>query len=147
MKDFKYLGSDLIKASRRIKVNLEKAVDNTAEQMKEDARMFAPYQTGKYEESIEVYKKENYKRVIGSNTTCITTGKYPGRKYNLGFLLEHGTEQHAIPGAFYGYAFRPEFGDWEDFHPGFAPMPHYSLSLNRNKKYFKEQISKAIKEV
>ena len=78
--------------------------------------------------------------------------KYNGNVYNLGYLLENGTMQHAIPNAFglgytYGYVdingVRHKGTMDKDWHPGFAPLPHFIPALLDNK----ENYNKALKRV
>ena len=69
-----------------------------------------------------------------------------GTRYNLGYLLENGTLEHAIPNAFN----RGKYFGWEspefiatlqdNWHPGTLAQPHYSLALVKNKKFYKDNI-------
>ena len=75
-----------------------------------------------------------------------------GTRYNLGYLLEHGTAEHAIPNAFgrgYHWNYTDSDGNFykgtlePDWHPGSKAVPHYKLALIKNKKVYKESISEA----
>lgn len=144
------LSIDLSKLLDNIPKEVDNAVEKTAQEIWGDIIINAPYKTGKYIDSIKVYPLEKTQDVVscivGTDYTVMTVGKNPGIIYNLGAILENGTSEHAIPGAFYGYAVRPEFGDWPDFHPGTVAQPHFTPALLKNKEVFKDNLRQAIKE-
>ena len=150
MIDIDKLSINLAKLIDRIPKEVDIAVEQTAQQIWADVINNAPYKTGSYIDSIKIYplEKEDNKVscVIGTEYNVVTVGKNPGIVYNLGAILENGTSQHAIPGAFYGYKVRPEFGDWPDFHPGTVAQPHFTPALLMNKEVFKNNLRQAIKE-
>lgn len=134
----------------KIPDTVNEAVEKTAQSIWEDVIINAPFKTGAYIDSIQVFPLEktsdSVSCTVGTNYTVITTGKNPGIEYNLGNILENGTSQHAIPGAFYGYKVYPEFGDWPDFHPGTVAQPHFTPALLKNEEVFKANLKQAIKE-
>jgi len=126
----------------------EKIAQNTCDDIKE----LAPG-NGTYRDSIKVYPSEIKDGVIttfvGSDMTVGPTKWTGGVSYNLGYLLEHGTTQHAIPNAFdYGfyYGFTDASGRFHkgtldpDWHPGTIAQPHYAIALEKNKKLYKDNI-------
>lgn len=126
-----------------------KVEQKVAEKIKDDIIVNAPYKTGAYVNSIQIYPTEiennRITTFIGSDLTVGPT-KWTGAKlYNLGFLLEHGTFQHAIPNAWgkgFYYGYTDESGRFhkgtldENWHPGTIAQPHYRLALEKNKKLF-----------
>lgn len=155
MKDISQLRNDLGKMATRVKKELKRAQRETAEQIRNDAQIMAPG-NGPYSESIKVRKTI----VSGNNiSTKVSTkavtdvAKSTGKQYNLGFLLETGTNPHAIPNAFdwgriYGYdsdMYKRTLSD--DWHPGFVSMPHFIPALNRNKTLYHRKISEALERV
>lgn len=150
MMDLDKLSVNLAKLLDNIPEEVDKAVEKTAQQLWADVINEAPYKTGAYIDSIKVYPLEKANNTVsctvGTDYTVVTVGKNPGIVYNLGAILENGTSPHAIPGAFYGYAVFPEFGDWPGFHPGTVAQPHFTPALLKNKEVFKENLKQAIKE-
>lgn len=155
MKDIKLLKSDLRKMANNVKRELVKAQRETAEAIKNDAQIMAPG-NGAYSESIMVRKTivdgDNISTNISTKAVtavAISTGK----QYNLGFLLETGTNPHAIPNAFdwgriYGYdsdMYKRTLA--KDWHPGFVSMPHFIPALNKNKALYRRKISEALERV
>lgn len=158
MKRIETIGFDISVKLDKLTKKLVEAQRNTAEQIQSDVKMYAPHKTGVYEESIKVedtiIKNGKMTTFIGSDLLT-SVAKWTGNQFNLGFLLEHGTGEHAIPNAFgfgYYYGYTDANGVFhkgtldKDWHPGFAPFPHYFPALEDNKDYYKEQIKKAIKE-
>lgn len=155
MKDIKQLKSDLGKMASGVKRELVKAQREVAEQIKNDAQTMAPG-TGAYSQSITVRKTvvegNNISTKI-STTVMTDVAKSTGKQYNLGFLLETGTNPHAIPNAFdwgniYGYdsdMYKRTLSD--DWHPGFVSMPHFIPALNRNKALYQRKIKEALERV
>ena len=74
-----------------------------------------------------------------------------GTEYNLGYLLENGTLEHAIPNAFnWGviYGFKSEKYKrtlQPDWHPGFKEIPHYYPALNLNKALYDKKIDEVMR--
>lgn len=160
MRDIKYLSSDIKLLQKKIVQNLKVANRKTAESIWEDIIENAPLNTGEYLSSIRIEDTRDedgkYKTFIGSDLT-VGPAKSTGKSYNLGYLLETGTDPHAIPNAFdwgriYGYDSvqykRTQEPNW---HPGTVAQPHYSPALLKNmethRKNVKEAIRVSIKEV
>lgn len=130
-----------------IQKNIEKAVEETAQDIWADTVNEANYRTGNFITSITIdpVKTENntVSTVIGSD--LMVTSK-AGNSYNLGYLLEHGTNPHDIPNAF-GY------GEWfgiggrfdGKFHPGTQPYLFYHKAGVKNYENFKARIREAVK--
>ena len=133
--------------------NLIKAEQKTAEVIKNNAQQQAPRQYGNYANSIHVEptKQEGneLKTIIGSDLMVYTKA---GAAYNLGFLLETGTDPHAIPNAFgwgdiYGYD-SPQYQRTlePDWHPGAIAYVHYGTALESAKELRKANIREAVRE-
>ena len=145
----KYFG---LFTNRSIK-NIKQAQKQTAEIIQSDAKQLAPFDTGLYEESIKVSPMETEGFTI---STKIYTDEQvvtkSGIAYNLGFLLENGTDPHAIPNAFgwgdkYGYdSVRYKRTLEKDWHPGTMAQPHFTTALQQNETTYLQNIDKAIKE-
>ena len=150
MKSIKELNIYLGKIEKNIQNDLIKAQRETAKTVCEDAQNLAPKDTGRYAESIHITDT----KVQGNNiSTSIVTdatviAKVNGNEYNLGKLLEEGTEAHLI---------RPIDArvlhfqiDGEDIfttlvhHPGFEPIPHFQPALWLNEETYWENIEKAL---
>lgn len=151
MKDLKALKVFLSNLDKKAVDNLVKAQRTTAQKICSDVQSLAPG-NGEYSSSIKVSdtKVENSTIKTRIYTDMTVQAKSTGNTYNLGFLLETGTNPHAIPNAFnwgviYGYDSdmykRTLKKDW---HPGFVSMPHFVPALNQNKTFYKEQIKKAL---
>lgn len=152
MENLESLSKQLNLVSKKIVDDLIKAQRDTAESICNDAKSLAPSDTGKYANTIHVTDTV----VSGSRiTTKIVTNKTVvaksnGNEYNLGYLLENGTLEHAIPNAFnWGviYGFDSDMYKrtlQKDWHPGFAEMPHFIPALNQNKSLYDENISRAL---
>ena len=119
----------------------------------EDVIENAPVKTGDYIASINIdeTKKEGnvISTFIGSDMSVGPTKWTGGKIYNLGYLLENGTFQHAIPNAFgkgFYYGYTDAMGRYhkgtldKDWHPGTIAQPHYELALIKNKKLYKDNI-------
>lgn len=155
MKDIRQLKTDLGKMATNVKRELKKAQRETAEQIRKDAQLMAPG-NGPYAQSIMVRKTvvdgNNISTKI-STTVMTEEAKSTGKQYNLGFLLETGTNPHAIPNAFdwgriYGYdsdMYKRTLA--KDWHPGFVAMPHFIPAMNRNKALYRAKISEALRRV
>lgn len=153
MKKLYELSISIDKKVKNILPKLEEAQKETAKEVEKSIKNKAPYKTGKYSESIKTYdtekKKNEISTFIGSDLQVNTKA---GNSYNLGFLLETGTDPHAIPNAFgwgdiYGYD-SPQYQRTldPDWHPGTIAQPHYKPALEENKKIYLDKIGEAIKE-
>ena len=143
MEDLSKLSKLLEKAKRNAIMNLIEAQHKIAEDICKDAKHFAPGE-GSYKESIQVSNTTLDRNIISTDiyTDVVVKAKSNGNEYNLGYLLENGTLEHAIPNAFglgntYGHFDR--YWYWhkgtmdKDWHPGFRPLPHFIPSLLLNK--------------
>lgn len=153
MKDIRQISIDLDKFSKNVINNLVNAQQESARKIWSDVVSTAPMKTGNFISSIEVsdtsVNNGEIKTIIGSRMQVVSN---EGKAYNLGFLLETGTNPHSIPNAFnwgeiYGYD-SEEYkqtlkGDW---HPGTKPLNFYHNALEKNKTDYYKSISKAIKE-
>ena len=153
MRDLKELNKMLSNLPKKLEVELVKAQQETAKIIEADARTSAPG-SGQYSQSITaketVVEGKNISTVISTEMmtkVAISTGK----QYNLGMLLETGTNPHAIPNAFdwgkiYGYDSemykRTLSPDW---HPGFVSMPHFYPALDQNKELYEKKINEAFR--
>lgn len=144
--------NDLIKRFEK----WEKDIDNevmeaqrrTAQQIWEDVIGYAPVKTGEYISSITIddtiKEKNTISTFIGSDLTV--EAKSTDKKYNLGYLLEHGTLPHAIPNAFnwgviYGFDSEQYARTLRyNWHTGMYANPHYRLALEKNRKLYKDNI-------
>lgn len=163
MKSLKDFSKYLDDFTNKMIENTIKEQEQIAEQIWSDVVENAPYKTGEYISSIGISPTTNNNgkitTFIGSDMWLAPTKWTGGKRYNLGFLLEHGTFQHAIPNAFgkgfyYGYVGsdgRYHKGTLDkDWHPGTIAQPHYLLALEKNKKLYKGKMhiafEKSIKE-
>lgn len=148
MKTFDDLSKVFEKMARNIDKKVMEAQEKTALQIYEDVITNAPVgDTGNYIESIRIEgpKEENgvISTFIGS-ALMVGPTKSKGKSYNLGYLLEHGTNPHDI------YPVDSEFLVFDIdgktiftkhvWHPGTAEQPHYSLAIQKNKKFYKDNI-------
>lgn len=139
---------------------VEKANNIVAKKIYSDILQNAPIgATNEYRESIRIYpteiKDDRISTFIGSDLNVGPTKWTGGRYYNLGYLLEHGTAEHAIPNAFglgFYYGFTDKHGRFhkgtldKDWHPGSIAQPHYRIALEKNKKLYKDNIKLAWRE-
>jgi hypothetical protein len=147
MEDLKKLEYHLNSISKSIVKDLVKAQRETAEAICKNAQSLAPG-NGTYSSSIKVGDTEITKKKITTKiiTDVTVTAKSTGNTYNLGFLLETGTEMHAIPNAFgWGDIFGHDSPQYKmtlrkDWHPGFNSMPHFIPALNKNKGAYENKI-------
>lgn len=174
MKSINSLAEMLDKWADKIDEKAQKGLEKTAEHVWEDVVENAPMGTGNYVSSIRIYpiekKDDELSIFIGSDLMVGPTIHGPsiepgnpgkgmsknapaGTMYNLGYLLEHGTYEHAIPNAFglgNYWSFTSKDGTFHkgtlesDFHPGTIAQPHYSLAIEKNKKLFKDNILKEV---
>ena len=148
---------DFIKTLQQWEKNIDnqimEAQQKTAQQIHVDIIENAPVDPGTYRSSIKVSEttkeKDEIKTFIGSDMFVGPTKWTMGKTYNLGYLLEHGTYEHAIPNAFgYGfyYGFTSKNGTFHkgtldsNWHPGSIARPHFSLALEKNKELIKKYI-------
>lgn len=154
MQDLKYLEDYFKRVEKNIIKNISEAQHTIAEDICEDAKHFAPG-NGPYKESIKVSETVLEKNNISTKiyTDLTVEAKYNGNEYNLGYLLENGTLEHAIPNAFglgYTYGYIDRYGVKhkgtmdKDWHPGFAPIPHFIPALLFNKEKYNIEIQKVI---
>jgi len=166
MKSINDLADMLDKWANKLDERAEKGLEKTAEQVWQDVIENAPMGTGNYVSSIKIYpmekKNDELSIFIGSDLMVGPTkwgnidnskNAPAGTMYNLGYLLENGTFEHAIPNAF-GYGFYHSFTDKNgrfhkgtldtDWHPGTTAQPHYSLAIEKNKKFFRDNIMKEV---
>lgn len=171
MKSLNDLANLFEKLADNIDKNMVKANEKTAQKVYDDIIANAPG-TGAYRESIKIYPTEIKNDVIttfiGSDLVVenlhgpqsdknqpakgFSNNAPAGTKYNLGYLLEHGTAEHAIPNAF-GRGYHWNYTDSEgnfykgtlepDWHPGSTARQHYSIALIKNKKFYKDNIKLA----
>lgn len=146
MKDIGQISAFIGKINKQVIPNIIKANEETAKQVQKDVIANAPMGTGKYKESIKIYPTEIKN---GNISTEIGTEMMVG-DYNLGFLLENGTNPHMIyPKNSTVLAF--DIDGMTIFakkvnHPGFVAMPHFKPALDKNEKTYLDNIDKAIKE-
>ena len=150
MKDLSELAKHFENIEKDIQNVIIKAQRETAEMVCEDARMLAPWKTREYEKSIHVTDTEVHGNIISTSivTEATVTAKKNGNEYNLGKLLEEGTDPHIIePIDSSVLHFQI---DGEDIfaklvhHPGFAPIPHFRPALWLNEDVYQEKIAKVL---
>ena len=150
MNDLKDLANHLGNIEKDIESVIIKAQRETAESICQDAKDLAPKNTGEYAESIHVTETEKNGSTISTSivTDATVTAKSNGNEYNLGKLLEEGTDPHEI---------RPVEAsvlhftiDGEDVfaklvhHPGFEPLPHFLPALWLNEETYWNNIEKVL---
>lgn len=154
MKDINKLSQDISKWANRIDDKIVNAVEETAQDVYNDIMELAPVNTGKYKQSIKIddIKKDNNKVSIEIYTDMVLESKLLHKRYNLGKLLENGTNPHLI------LPVEPDgvlhFIDSEGNdvftrlvqHPGTKEQPHFSPALRKNRRNFKKKLKLAIKE-
>lgn len=156
MKYVENLDIYLKKYTNKLIKNIMNEQSNTAFIIQQDAKLYAPDDTGAYKESIELGETE-FKdgRITTSVYTEATVTTKNGTEYNLGRILEEGTEPHAIPNAWgkgYTFGYVDKKGIYRkgtldpDWHPGTMAQPHFLPALNKNVALYKSNILKAIKE-
>ena len=153
MKDISKLSEYVDKFTNKVIENVTKAQQETAQKVWEDVVDNAPYKDGDYIASIRV--SDTTKKGNTISTEIFTEAQVmtkSGNSYNLGLLLETGTNPHAIPNAFgwgdkYGYdsvQYKKTLNP--NWHPGTIAQPHFKPALEKNKSLYKENIKRAIKE-
>lgn len=151
MKDISKLSAYLDKFTDQVIENVVKAQSETAKNIQEDAK--SVFSGTEYAESIQVSDTEVKDNTISTEIfTDKTVDTKSGNVYNLGFLLETGTDPHAIPNAFgwgdiYGYESEMYKRTLDpDWHPGTISQPHFKPALEKNVNTYLENIRKAVKE-
>ena len=153
MQEISQLSGQFERIRRSIIADIVGVQRKTAESICEDAKTFAPGK-GPYKETIKVKDTAVVDGVVSTEiiTDFVVKAKSNGNEYNLGYLLENGTLEHAIPnafglGSFYGYidryGYRHKGTLDKDWHPGFGPLPHFIPAL----LFHKEDYNKALKRV
>ena len=153
MKDISKLTEYIGKFTDNVVQNVAKAQRETAEKVWGDIVQDAPTDGGDYVSSIQLGDTTLEGDTISTEifTDDVVTTK-DGKVYNLGFLLETGTDPHAIPNAFgwgdkYGYDSEKYKRTLDpNWHPGTEAQPHFVTNLMKNKQLYKENIKKAVKE-
>lgn len=154
MRDISEINKQLERIRRTIIAEVIEVQRKTAESICEDAKTFAPGK-GPYKDTIRVKDTEVNKGIISTEiiTDLTVEAKSNGNIYNLGYLLENGTLEHAIPNAFglgyfYGYVDRYGYRHKgtldKDWHPGFRPLPHFIPALLLNKENYNKALSKVL---
>lgn len=148
MKTLNNLADFIEKKANNIDKLVARVQEKVAEKTCNDIKELAPG-NGPYRESIKVYPTEIQNNVITTfvgSDMMVGPAKVNGNSYNLGYLLEHGTLEHAIPNAFnwgviYGFD-SPQYARTleKDWHPGSIAIPHYAIALEKNKKFYKDNI-------
>ena len=152
MKKLSNISNYLKNVESKVIKNLQEAQQETVQKVLEDIKERAPSKTGAYADSIHIEptKVEGTKisTFIGSSLTV--TSKSNGNTYNLGYLLETGTNPHMIypidaSALHFVIDGKDIFSKYVN-HPGFTAFPHYSLALMKNQSLYKRNIRKAIRK-
>lgn len=166
MKKIKEFSNDLDKFEKRLKENLIKAQEETAEQMKKDVIEKLGFSSGKYVDSIKRGETECQNDKI---KTEIFTDLKSKDGYLIGRMIENGTGIYAlephightktfhVSGYQYWYVPANEVDrpigkivliDGVEFYIAKAqkPKPHWKPVLEEDIELYKENIKKAIKE-
>ena len=156
MRNIANLSVDISNYGDRVIDKLIEAQSNTGYVVQQDAKFFAPINTGEYKQSIKLGKTKYDGATITTDVyTDATVETKAGIVYNLGYLLENGTLQHAIPNAWgkgYTFGYTDDKGVYHkgtmdpDWHPGTPEQPHMIPALQRNVRLYKANIRKAMKE-
>ena len=148
MKDISQLETDITKIFTKITNGLIGAQREAAENIKNDAKLLAPGE-GLYKESIKVSDTRVTENSIETDIyTDVMVSSLDGVKYNLGYLLENGTEPHTIvPKNSSVLVFEKDgktIFTTKVNHPGTKPQPHFIPALEKNKFKYKKEIIKSI---
>ena len=146
--------SDKLKVLKsKMHQNIQKTHEEDVQQLYEEIMNNVPIDTGMYMESIKIRETENNNGVLKtkvSSNMMVGPAKSSGKSYNLGKLLEYGTDPHAIPNAFnwgviYGFESdmykRTEDPNW---HPGTIEQPHFTPAKLKMERVHKQNIKKAV---
>ena len=168
MKNIKEFSKDLSDFEKRLKEKLIKAQDETAEQVRKDVIKHFGHSSGKYVNSIKKSKTEINNGII---KTEIYTDLKSDDGYFIGRMIENGTGIHRLEpkiahtptyeksGGQYWYvpvteSIERPIGkliviDGVEFYIAKAqkPKPHWKPALEEDIELYKQNISKAIKEV
>lgn len=151
MKDIGQLTAFIGKITEKVIPKIVQAQQETAKVMCEDIKGMAPVDTGEYQKSIKVsktqVKKSSIETRVYTNATVSTTG---GKTYNLGFLLESGTNPHLIlpvnASTLHFVINGKDVFAKRVNHPGTVAQPHFKPGLEKNVSLYMENIRKAIRE-
>ena len=148
MKDISNLETDVTRFLLKVNNNLIKVQQETANNIMNDAKLLAPG-TGEYRNSIKVSETKVTNDCIETDIfTNLTVSSLDGVRYNLGYLLENGTQPHTILPKNSSVLVFEKDGETiftrKVNHPGFSPMPHFIPALNKNKYKYKLDIAKSI---
>lgn len=156
MKSIDRLSVDILAFGNKAIDNIVKAQSNTAYVIQQDAKFFAPVgdgeDAGAYAKSIKLDKTKIENDLISTKVyTDATVTSATGESYNLGRLLEEGTNPHMIfPLEKPLLKWKNSNGEWRSasvvYHPGTEPQPHLIPALMKNEHLYMENIRKAIKE-
>ena len=150
MKDISNLETDITHIFGNITDRLIKVQREAATNIMNDAKRLAPVgETGEYRNSIKISDTKVTENSIETEIyTDASVSSLDGKSYNLGYLLENGTEPHTI---------LPKNSDTLVFnidgetifakkvnHPGTNPQPHFIPALQKNKFKYKVNVVKAM---
>lgn len=150
MKDIDSLETDITKIFGNITNKLVEVQREAAINIMNDAKQLAPVgETGEYRESIKVSDTIITENSIETKIyTDATVSSLDGIKYNLGYLLENGTEPHTIVpknASVLAFDINGEtIFSKNVHHPGTNPQPHFIPALEKNKFNYKKNIVKAM---
>ena len=148
LKDISNLETDITRFLGKFTDRLVEVQREAANNIMNDAKLLAPG-NGPYRDSIKVSETQVTENSIETDiTTNVTVSSLDGVKYNLGYLLENGTDPHEIV---------PKNSDVLVFekdgrtiftkhvnHPGTKPQPHFIPALEKNKFKYKKDIFTSI---
>lgn len=154
MKDISKLSQDISKWANKIDLKITQAVEETAQDVYNDVMKLAPENTGKYKESIKVSKPIHSENKVSAEiyTDMVLESKSLHKRYNLGRLLENGTDPHLIlpvePDGVLHFISKEGNEVFTKLvqHPGTREQPHFSPALRKNRRNFKKKLKLAIKE-
>ena len=151
MKQISELSKDLEKSWDKLVRGLMSAQSMTANDILDDLRMNANMDTSEFVESIyrtnTELKGDAIETFIGSKLKVTSSD---GKSYNLGWLLEVGTNPHIIRPV-NAKRLRFEVNGKEVFakevnHPGTVAYNNYRNAKNNAKTQYRERIKKAVQE-
>lgn len=167
MKNITHLTVDLERFTKRLEENLIKAQEETAKRIREDAidylknsgyKEYIPGALSKYVDSIKVSETKKEGNCIKTSIyTDLKTDptQYDDNTYLLGRIIEHGTGIHArqehigktptFKKSGYNFWYIPFQGRFIVAR-GQRPVPHFRNSLEKNIRFYNENIKKAVKE-
>lgn len=151
MKDINKLSTYIDKFTKQVIENVSKVQQETAKTIWEDVVNNAPMNTGEYVSSIKVSPTEKKGNTIRTEIyTDATVSTLGGKTYNLGYLLENGTSPHLIEPV-NAKMLHFVIGGQDIFakrvnHPGTKAQPHFKPALDKNRRAYKENIRRAVKE-